>query len=45
MDIVVHYSNGTHQHIKGNTLDAENSRHIFLRDGSVQKLVVTFPGQ
>jgi len=43
MGIIVHFSNGTHQHIKGNTLDDENSRHVFLRDGCVQYLIVTFP--
>jgi hypothetical protein len=44
MGITVHFSEGAPQHIKGNTLDANNSRHIFLRDGWVQKLTVTFPG-
>jgi hypothetical protein len=38
--ITVHYSNGTQQNIPGKVLDAENSRHIFLRDGHVQYLVV-----
>ncbi len=39
--ITVHFSDGTEQHIQGNTLDEENSRHIFLRDGYVKDLIVT----
>ena len=40
--ITVHFSDGTQQHIQGNTLDEENSRHIFLRDGRVKELIVSF---
>jgi hypothetical protein len=41
--ITVHFSNGTQLYIQGNILDEGNSRHIFLRDGCVHYLIVTFP--
>ncbi len=40
--ITVHFSDGPEQHIQGNTLDEENSRHIFLRDGIVTALKISF---
>jgi hypothetical protein len=40
--IEVHRSDGTLQYIEGNTLDDVNSRHIFLRDGRVHHLAVSF---
>jgi hypothetical protein len=43
MGIVLRLSNGTQQHIHGNTLDVENTRHVFLRDDWVHHLIVTFP--
>jgi len=41
--ITIHYSDGTLQRILGSTLDAENSRHIFLRDGFIHRLTVDIP--
>jgi hypothetical protein len=38
--IEVHLSAGNVQQIDGHTLDIENSRHIFQRDGAVHHLVV-----
>jgi hypothetical protein len=42
MGISVHYSDGTLRLIQGDILDVENSRHVFLRDGRVEHLSVTF---
>jgi hypothetical protein len=42
--IEVHFANGALQHIRGSALGAENSQHVFARDGFVQSLLVTFPG-
>lgn len=41
--IIVYNSDGTHQRIEGTSLDTENSRHIFLRDGFIHHLVVSLP--
>jgi hypothetical protein len=40
--ICVHFSDGTKADIQGNTLDEENSRHVFQRDGYVVSLIVGF---
>jgi hypothetical protein len=37
-------SNGNTQVIEGHVLDSNNSRHIFLRDGFVHHLCVSYPG-
>lgn len=42
MSITVHFADGKVQHIAGTTLDSVHSRHIFLRDGVVQYLTVSF---
>ncbi len=39
--ITVHFTDRSFQVIEGNTLDDVNSRHIFMRDGSVHHLTVT----
>ncbi len=44
MGICVCFSDGTQQNNTGTSLDAENSRHIFGRDGVVQRLNVTIGG-
>jgi hypothetical protein len=41
--IRVHNSDGSILRLEGKTLDEANSRHIFLRDGTVHHLTVTFP--
>jgi hypothetical protein len=43
MMILVKFTNGNLQRVDGNTLDDNNSRHIFLRDGAIQSLIVSFP--
>jgi len=44
--IRVHFSDGSSQHVEGNILDTVNSQHIFLRDGRVHHLLVSFsPGE
>ncbi len=43
MSITVHFADGRLEHIEGNVLDGGTSRHIFLRDGSVHHLTVSFP--
>ncbi|MFN8375384.1 MAG: hypothetical protein U0694_21210 [Anaerolineae bacterium] len=40
--ITVHFMDGSVQQLAGNVLDAANSRHIFLRDGTVHHLTVSF---
>ena len=46
MSISAHFSDGNSHHIEGNILDAVNSQHIFLRDGTVHHLLVSFsPGE
>ena len=42
--LTVHFANGQVQQWPGNTLDEANTRHIFLRDGSIQSLTVSFLG-
>jgi len=41
--IQVYLKNGTQQKLEGLTLNPENSRHIFERDGAVDHLVVSVP--
>ena len=41
--LTVALENGKIQEVEGNTLDESNSRHIFLRDGQVKWLRVSFP--
>jgi hypothetical protein len=41
--ITMLHSDGTHLDMQGNVLDEENSQHLFLRDGIVQCLFITFP--
>jgi hypothetical protein len=43
--LTIQFSDGTQKHIQGNNLDEENSRHIFLRDGTIKVLHVTMPGK
>jgi hypothetical protein len=43
MRIAINYKDGTVHNIEGNELDGINSRHIFVRDGTVHSLKVTFP--
>jgi hypothetical protein len=44
--IRVQFSDGSSQQVEGNILDTENSQHIFLRDGRVHHLLVSFfPGE
>jgi hypothetical protein len=38
--IGIHYADGNRSNINGNTLDPETCRHIFDRDGRVERLVV-----
>ena len=40
--LTVYLTDGTLQRIEGNVLDSVNSRHIFLRDGRVHHLTVSF---
>jgi hypothetical protein len=40
--ITMVFPDGAEQVIPGNMLDEDTSKHIFLRDGVVQKLIVTF---
>jgi len=40
--LTVHHADGTQEQIEGNVLDAANSQHIFLRDGKVHHLTVSF---
>ena len=40
--LTVHFANGQVQQLEGNTLDEANTRHIFLRDGSILSLTVSF---
>ena len=44
MAITVHLEDGNIQRVTGNVLDGVNTRHIFLRDGSVHHLTVSLPG-
>jgi hypothetical protein len=43
MQIAVFLADGSVQHVEGNVLDTPNSRHIFLRDGLIHHLIVSFP--
>ena len=38
--ISVHYADGSQQVIAGNSLDSGNSKHVFMRDGTVKYLAV-----
>jgi hypothetical protein len=40
--ITVHLSDGTEKHIQGNILDEATNRHIFLRNGYVTEMVVSY---
>ena len=43
--ITVNFADGTFEHREGNILDDVISCHIFLRDGVVRHLVVSFPSE
>ena len=44
-EIEIHNADGTSSKVSGLWLDEENSQHIFLRDGVVKHLLVTFSGR
>ncbi len=39
-EIEVHFSNGTHERIAGSGLGTDLSRHIFCRDGLIERIIV-----
>lgn len=43
--VIVHQRDGAQRRIEGYRLDAETSRHIFQRDGAVERLVVCIPSK